>query len=233
MESHVVFERFDLLAGEHCVEGLEKLRLCYDHAVHMLDTDGGHDTYPIRTGVVLFEIRDGHLVIVGIGVAEVFEFAGGFGELGLECDDVLSFVCCLCAVDTREGEHTRDKCRVGISDLDRDRVGIKIIIAIRQAETTLPHIVSHHVALLGVLARAFIVEYIGTIGMHACGLCHNICGCLHTAYCGQLVAQRLDTLGLDGSGVHTAEPEVCYLLIDACLGGFFDSELVDVFQPAV
>ncbi len=84
LEAEIIFEDGDRRFDEEFVEGGKKFRLAHNDKIGM-EGQAGEALVPRDQGSVLGgEFGRRHFVVIFFGIAQVFEFAGGFGEGGLE-----------------------------------------------------------------------------------------------------------------------------------------------------
>ena len=130
---HVVERR----GGDEVRRRRGKFRLAHVHAAGFLGADSGEIGVPIEAGRGLVQVGHGHLVVVGLRVAQIDARLAGLGEFGLEAEHALGFGGGYLGLVAEQHEHLADVLLVGGANLLRFFVVEQVIIAVRQAQATL------------------------------------------------------------------------------------------------
>ena len=233
MKGHVVFQGLDVFARDDLAQLLVELGLSHDDAVHVAHAEPVQVDGPVDGRRQRVQLRDRHLVVVLVRIAQVRKLARRAREPRLQGHNRRGLASGLCAVIAHQDEYRSDIFRVLGAHLRRARVGVEIVFAVRHAETALRHVEGVSFAVLLVLGDFVAIEYSDAVCMHARRLRHHVPGRLQVSYLVQLVAQRLEADLLDRHGIHSGIPEIAYLLGDARFFVLGHGLFIDVQQAVV
>jgi len=137
VDCEVVFPEFKRAVEEAFVERAKEFGLADHYAVGNGGMERTEIDFEIDRRSELAEIGEGHFVVVGFGVAQLFDFAAEGSHVGLEFYDSFSFCIGLALAATEEAEERGHIVFESGARLLAVFVGVKIKSAFGQGESAL------------------------------------------------------------------------------------------------
>ena len=200
-------ERADELVGPG-----HKLGLAHHEFLYVLGLDAGgvHHLHELDVGVLGVEVGQGHLVIVGLRVAQLGGRLRQACQLGLELHHVLHLLLCLLLGETVETEHAHDVLLVGFAYACRGGVGVEVILFLPECYASLRDVEYVVAGILLVGAYIHAHELAVALGCKLKLYCEKLAyglGGLHLAYHrhGRLNPKLVAPHRVDGELVEVAQ----------------------------
>ena len=165
----------------------------------------------------VLQVADRFLIIIADRVAKRCQLARCGCQLCFHSQYRFRLFLSLLIINAHQREHPGDVYRISGTHLQCAGIGLKVVIPVRHSQPSLRHHIRFHIAMLRVLRYTLIKEYVGAIGMHMCRYCQYIFFCFYRGYLVQLRAQWLYPVLFYRSSIHSAIPEISYLLAGAGL----------------
>ncbi len=220
------------LRAEEAAQGLEELGLAHQHMGFPGGKGhGGEIGLPVQGGRGR-EVLAGQLVVVGLGIPQGHEGAGGLGQLRLQGHDRPGRGTGGLGTVSSQHEDPRHMVFIGLADGLGLLPRAQVVVALGQPETALPEAGDHGAAVLVVDLDAEAEPGVDAQGVEPAQLGHEALGGLHGLDGGEEGRQGGEALLLDEGLVHAGGVEVAHALGNAALGatrpgGGFEDALQD------
>ena len=129
--------RFD--AAHQFIGTIEEVWLSYNHILQVLAVDalGFHQLLQREVRITSLELLQGHLIIVGLRVAEFCARPADLGQFRLDFHHVLHLLGCCTLTEAEKLEHLDNVRLKGLTDSRRCLIVIQIVFLLSERETTL------------------------------------------------------------------------------------------------